>query len=56
MDGNIRNQEQRLFMVGQEEEVLYGKLGQGENEDIPLYSFLYFLVFEPCECITYSKN
>lgn len=46
MDGNISNQEQRLW----------GGEGRGQEEDIPLYSLSCFLVFEPCECITHLKN
>jgi len=38
------------------EDMQYGQVGRGQEEDIPLYSLSYFLVFEPCECITYLKN
>lgn len=32
------------------------EVGQGQKEDIPLYGLSYFLVFQPCECITYLEN
>lgn len=54
MDGNIRNQEPSHGARGWGRYAVWTR-GQGQ-EDIPLYSLSYFLVFEPCECITYLKN
>lgn len=41
MDGNLRNQEQSYLWWGSGR-CAWGKLGQGQKKDIPLYSFYTF--------------